>query len=98
MTIPILGLCTKAYFIRVVDADTLEVEVRRRFKVRVKDLLCEEKSKPEGVKAKKFAESLMNKTDETLTVLIPHEENEKLMTITSFDRIIGQVWRESGSY
>jgi hypothetical protein len=40
---PSLGLTTQAHVIRVVDADTCEVEIKRKFKVRIKDLLCEEK-------------------------------------------------------
>ncbi len=97
MNKPPLGLTTKVHFTRVVDSDTIEVELRRKFKVRIKDLLCEEKYTPSGLISKKFAQSLFNSGD-IVTLHIPHTD-EKLLSPVSFDRLVGTIWMpNSGNY
>lgn len=92
---PTPGLVTEANFVRVVDGDTIEVEIRRRFKVRVKDFLAEESNKQAGADAKDFAEKTFKK-DEKLTIWIPSNNPLKLVDFTSFDRIVGSIWFENG--
>jgi endonuclease YncB( thermonuclease family) len=96
MNKPEIGLTTTAHFIRVVDADTIEVEVRRKMQVRVKDLLCEEKNKDAGKIAKEFAKTVFL-PDETLTLFIPTYGESLLDRRTfSFNRLVGNIWLSDG--
>lgn len=93
---PPLGFTTNVSFVRVIDADTILVEFKRQFKVRIKNLLCEEKNKKIGKEAKQFAEGLFRENDNLILHVHCGQNNEKLTNIFTFDRIVGQIWTKDG--
>ena len=95
---PRTGYCTPVNIIRVIDGDTLEVEVSRRFAVRLtKDGLdgsyfdVSEKDTPKGEQATEFVSTVIMDGREFL-LFIPTGMNDKLMDINSFNRILGEIW------
>ena len=94
---PQCGLTTKAKITRIVDGDTLEIEVKRTFAVRLvhpnEDALefnTPEKNTTEGKLSKETLEELAEGKD--AIIFIPANDGYKLMDIQSFNRILGEVW------
>lgn len=93
------GLITKVKIVQWRDADTPIVEVSRQFPVRLIDtdkkgqFNCPEKKTVEGKKAKKFAESLVKNID-NIYLYVPSKNPIQLTDISSFDRILGEIWIE----
>ena len=85
------GLMIPVKFLRAVDGDTVEVEIRRKFNVRLRDIDVAEKKEPGGAEATKFVAVLLGFADDVL-VFIPTNSPEKLMDITSFERIVGDIY------
>lgn len=103
MKIPEPGWVTEARVIRVLDGDTIEVEVARRFKVRLLDPAnienklfgAPEIDTPEGVKAKNFLTGLLTDLGNVLKsvrIFIPARQGTNLMDVQTFDRLLGFVW------
>lgn len=90
------GLTTAAKVTRVIDADTIEVTVTRKFPVRLvhgdgpRIFNCPEKNTPEGVQAKKFVENLLR--DKEVTLFVSAQNSDILTDINSFNRILGEIW------
>jgi hypothetical protein len=81
---------TKAKCIDVHDADTITVEVRRVFSIRLGNTSKAELDTELGLKLQKtLEEQLLNKE---VVVQIPFGTNEKLMDFNSFERVVGFVW------
>lgn len=80
---------------RIIDADTVELSVTRKFKIRIRDVNAPELNTPEGQKAKELVESLFCFVSSTnppsITVFIPSNHPEKLLDFHSFDRIVGDL-------
>ena len=93
---PELGWTTEATLSRVVDGDTIEVVIERRVKIRLKDLLVAEKNTLEGKKAKAFVEDIIKPGDK-LIVFLPARHPERLLDVTSFDRLVGDVYLAEGN-
>jgi endonuclease YncB( thermonuclease family) len=104
-TAPQPGWTTEAKVVRVIDADTLEVEVVRRFAIRLvhpnpenKHFNSPEKNTPQGEEAKAYAEDFFCINDRfeipnnIITAFIPSNQAEKLMDFNSFNRVLGEVW------
>lgn len=85
------GLMIPVDYLRTVDGDTIEVEIRRKFKVRLRDINVMEKDKPKGKEASKFVHTLLRYAKKIL-VFIPTNDPYKLMDINSFERIVGDVY------
>lgn len=85
------GWCTEAYYIRTVDGDTVELEIRRRVKIRLRDIDVYESSTPEGEKATEFVKKTLDKSDNRIFVFIPAGDTLKLMDINSFERLVGDI-------
>lgn len=85
------GYCTEGKVTRVIDGDTLEVTITRKFNVRVRDLWCAENSTEEGKLITKSAHALFAAHDDVL-VFIPTNDAEKLMDFNSFNRIVGDIY------
>ncbi len=85
------GIMMPVQYVRAVDGDTIEVEVRRKFKVRLRDIDVFEKREPKGEEAKDFVELALGFSKDIL-VFIPTNDPEKLMDITSFERIVGDIY------
>ena len=84
------GLVLVATVKRVIDGDTVEVEISRRFNVRIRDLLVAEKNTAKGKAAKDFLAKEI--AGEEVVVFIPSHDPHKLMDINSFNRLVGDVW------
>lgn len=85
------GLMIPVSYVRAVDGDTVEVEIRRTFNVRLRDIDVFERNTDEGVEATEFVDTVMNFCDDIL-VFIPTNNPDKLMDITSFERIVGDIY------
>lgn len=88
MTAPREGWTTKAKVLRVIDGDTLEVEVRRQMKVRLLDAWCPELHQPGGAAAKLFAQDLVK--DREVMLHIPGDT--AVENALTFGRVLGEVW------
>lgn len=92
------GFTTKAKVIRVIDGDTVEVEIKRTFPVRLidPDNLDKHFNMPErgtyrGEMVTKFLRNLLTGYD--VNLWIPAGKSSmKLTDINSFNRIIGAIW------
>ena len=93
MTAPPLGLTTEVEYIRILDGDTMEFEIRRRFKIRLKDIDVYEKNTVKGREATEFVDNILLSADE-IKVFIPSNNPIKLMDINSFGRIIGRIYAD----
>jgi len=85
------GLMIPVQFLRAVDGDTVEVEIRRKFKVRLRDIDIVEKKEPLGREATEFVTFILGFGGDVM-VFIPTNSPEKLMDITSFERVLGDVY------
>ena len=99
MNKPRPGFCGQVKIKKVVDGDTLTVELTRRFNVRLihenhdgKYFNSPEKNTIEGQKAKAFVETLVNDFPDEISLFIPAGEDQKLMDINSFNRILSEIW------
>ena len=85
------GLMLPVEFVRAVDGDTIEVEIKRTFHVRLRDIDVIEKREPKGREATEFATFKLVYGKDIL-VFIPTNNPEKLMDITSFERVLGDIY------
>ena len=85
------GIALPVTYVRAVDGDTIEVEVRRTFHVRLRGIDVAERNTKEGMEATEFVATVMNFCDDIL-VFIPTNDPIKLLDITSFERIVGDVY------
>ena len=85
------GLTIPVEYVRAVDGDTIEVEIRRKFHMRLRDINVAEKDTDEGVEATEYVDGILC-DGETILVFIPTNSPDKLMDITSFERIVGDVY------
>ena len=115
MTAPQCGLATKAKVERIIDGDSIEVSVTRKFTIRLvyqneenKIFDAPEKNTQEGQEAIEFLMSLLTEKLPIVSntghqageecylkeviLFIPSNNPAKLMDITSFERILGEVW------
>lgn len=89
------GITIDVKVTNVPDGDTITVEFKRKFNVRVKDFLAGEKRTHEGKEHRKFAQQLLAES-KMITVFIPTNNNEKLLDFLSFERVVGDIWLEDG--
>lgn len=85
------GLLIPVNYSRTIDGDTIEVEIRRKFNVRLRDIDCPEKDTKEGIEASEYVETLMGFADNIL-VFIPTNCPDKLMDFNSFERVVGDIY------
>lgn len=85
------GLILPVNYVRAVDGDTIEFEIRRTFKLRLRDIDVYEKDTEPGQNAKEFVGDILSVTDDII-VFIPTNDPVKLMDINSFERIVGDVY------
>jgi len=91
MTAPEPGWTTEVDYIRPVDADTIEVEIRRRFNVRLKDIDAPERWTLLGKEAIEFVDQELCNA-ERIIVRIPTNNPIKLMDMNSFERVVGEIF------
>ena len=85
------GLMLPVDYVRTVDGDTVEVEIKRKFKVRLRDINIAEKNTKKGKEASNFVDLVLSFGNDIL-VFIPTNNPDKLMDITSFERIVGDIY------
>lgn len=84
------GWTTKAKVINIIDGDTIEVEIKRTFNIRLRGIDICEKNTSKGQAAKRaLSDEIL---DDYVTIFIPTNNPEKLMDINSFERLIGDVY------
>lgn len=92
------GFILPAKVVGVIDGDTIEVEVRRRLRVRLLDCWAPEthttdsEEKERGFAAKEFLHNLINGKD--VSVEIELEPDGKFGDQMTFNRILGRVYLE----
>lgn len=87
---PIPGYCTEATVTRIIDGDTIEIEVKRKVKIRLLGIDVHEKNTENGKEAILFLEH--NVKGEKVLLFIPANKADILMDISSFERILGEIW------
>lgn len=93
------GWTSQVKLVRFIDGDTLEVELSRRFSIRILDpdnynnnkWGAEEKNTVAGQRAIEELSKLISPGD-TITVFIPSNNPISLMDIQTFNRLLGEVW------
>ena len=83
-----------ATVVRVIDGDTVEVEVSTRISVRLLDCWAPERFTEDGKKAKEAAERLIPAGTECL-LEVPLGGHDQLHDVFSFGRVLGSVHTES---
>ena len=87
------GWGSDADITRVIDGDTIEVEVIRRFHIRLRDVDTPENNTLRGMKATNFVDRLLaDNSDARIQIFIPSNQAEKLMDINSFSRLVGDIY------
>lgn len=88
-TRPPHGWSTQAQVVRVLDGDTLEVEITRRVRVRLLDCWAPETRDPGGPESTANLTRLL--ADGDVTLLVPMQ-TEDVSDIWTFGRALGYVW------
>lgn len=88
-TRPPHGWSTQAQVVRVLDGDTLEVEITRRVRVRLLDCWAPETRDPGGPESTENLKRLL--ADGEVTLLVPMQ-TEDVSDIWTFGRALGYVW------
>jgi len=78
---------------RVIDGDTVEVEVCAKIRVRMLDCWCPERYTPNGQKSKEATETLLPAGSECM-LEVPLEGHDQVHDIFSFGRILGHLYSE----
>lgn len=77
---------------RVLDGDTIELSITRKFKIRVRNLDTFEINTDKGKEAKSFLQALLSLRDPPdIAVFIPSNDPDKLLDFHSFDRVVGDI-------
>lgn len=84
------GLATLVHYVKNYDGDTVTVEVRRQFDVRLRNINAPELNETGGKESKEALEKLLKQG--SITLFIPAGKDLSLMDISSFTRIVGDVW------
>lgn len=98
MTRPVPGWCTPCVVTEVIDGDTIEVEVVRRIRVRLKDCWAPESrtlnlnEKARGLAAKENMKQIgLGKPG---VLLVPLSDTGDVGTMMTLGRVLGHVWVE----
>lgn len=88
---PPLGLTTKAKVVRVLDGDTLEVEIVTRVRVRLLDCWAPELREEGGTESKEHLSSLAKKGS-TVVLHVPTSGTRRLDDVLTFGRLLGRIY------
>lgn len=94
------SICLQATPIRVIDGDTIEFEIKRTIKVRLRGIDCDEINTERGKLAKAFVEKKIlprqypeYETNPKVIIYIPTDAHgNQLIDFVSFERVVGDVW------
>jgi endonuclease YncB( thermonuclease family) len=77
---------------RVIDADTIELSITRKFKVRLRNVDAPEKNTDEGYNATQFVHSLfLLHSPPEIACFIPSNNPEQFLDFNSFNRIVADL-------
>lgn len=85
-----LGLTVPVRVVRVLDGDTIEVELRRAVTVRLEDCWAKEMREPGGKEAKENLQKLAD----TQTAILHVPWKSKTSDIFTFGRVVGRLYVE----
>lgn len=92
MSVPQEGFCTQAKIIKVVDADTLDLIIERKVRVRLLDCWQAESRTENGKLAKKYLiEDILHGQTNAL-LFVPASPDEELQDILTLGRVLGKVY------
>ena len=93
---PPKGFTTKAKVTRIIAGDTVDVEISRKVRVRLKDCWAPEKrsrdivEKQKGMAAFSHLATLLHEED--VVLFIPADEQGEIKDIFTFGRVVGHVF------
>jgi endonuclease YncB( thermonuclease family) len=94
------GWTTEVDVVRIIDGDTMEVEIRRRFRVRLshphkyKTYIFDtpEKNTKLGKRALRCVKDLLNRFNGIVRVFVPARKTIELLDSSSLGRFNGEIW------
>jgi len=92
MSAPPIGWTTQATISRVIDGDTVEVDINRRLAIRLKDCWALESETLAGQKSTESLEKLLSRGQE-VTLHIDGSRRDMVGDIITFSRFVGDIWR-----
>ena len=84
------GYSTIVNYVRAIDGDTIEFEIRRTFNIRLRDIDVYEKNTELGKEATCFVDNLLSNAKRIL-IFVPSNDPIRLMDFNSFERIVGDI-------
>ena len=97
---PLIGITTKGSVVNVVDGDTVDVEVTRTIRVRLKDCWCPEtrtrdlEEKKKGLAAKDHLMRLLEDNNDVV-LFIPADSDGDIKDVFTFNRVLGYIFINS---
>ena len=97
---PPIGITTKGSVVNVVDGDTVDVEVTRTIRVRLRDCWCPEtrtrdlEEKKKGLAAKDHLEGLLEDSNDVI-LFIPADSEGDIKDVFTFNRVLGYIFIDS---
>lgn len=85
------GLMTKCEIVRIIDGDTMEIQVSRKIHVRLLDAWAAENNTEEGKKVTEAARQIIAAGKE-YHLFIPSDDNGNLSHLFTFGRILGCLY------
>ena len=95
---PPKGFTTDARIVRIIDGDTVDIEVVRKVRVRLEDCWCPEtrtrdrEEKVRGYAAKRHLRDFIWEHGADLVVFIAASDDNELKDIFTFGRVVGRVF------
>ena len=98
---PPAGITTPGVLVRVIDGDTVEVEIRRTLRVRMLDCWAPESRTKDPVEKQLGLAAKAHLLDicpigSPVTLFIPSSEGGHIDTVFSMGRVLGAVWATDG--
>jgi len=96
------GWTTQAEVVRVIDGDTVVIEIRRQVHVRLLDCWCPESrttnlaEKARGMAAKQYVGELLKKLGRKVLAYIPADPTLNLSHEFTLGRVLGRIWLADG--
>ena len=97
---PPIGITTKGTVVNVVDGDTVDVEVTRTVRVRLRDCWCPEtrtrdpEEKKKGLAAKDHLAGLLEDSNDVI-LFIPADSEGDIKDVFTFNRVLGYIFIDS---
>ena len=97
---PPIGITTKGSVVNVVDGDTVDVEVTRTIRVRLKDCWCPEtrtrdlEEKKKGLAAKNHLVNLLQDNNDVV-LFIPADSEGDIKDVFTLNRVLGYIFIDS---